>query len=102
MDQIAWFSHWSEAPTRLARLSAHGWQQRLAPLAQALVDLRLVRACNAHGAPARRLDGEVLRQTMCRLLREGDESAHLVYELIVEAMDPQWVAAERGVTEAVR
>jgi hypothetical protein len=39
---------------------------------------------------------------MCGLLREGDESAHLVYELIVEAMDPQWVAAERGVTEAVR
>jgi hypothetical protein len=46
----------------------------------------------------RRLDGEVLRETMCRLLREGDESAYLVFELLVEGMDPAWVAAERGVS----
>ena len=79
-------------------LSAHGWQQRLAPLAQVLADLRLVRGRNEHGAPARRLDGQVLRDTMCRLLREGDESAYLVYQLVVEAMDPAWVAAERSVS----
>jgi hypothetical protein len=77
-------------------LEARGWQQRLAPLAQALVDLRLVRGRNEHGAPLRRLDAEVLRETLCRLLSEGDEGALLVFELVVEGMDPEWVAQDRG------
>jgi hypothetical protein len=54
-------------------LEARGWQQRLAPLAQALAGLRLVRGRNEHGAPLRRLDAEVLRETLCRLLSAGDE-----------------------------
>jgi hypothetical protein len=82
-------------------LETRGWQQRLAPLAQVLVDLRLVRGRNEHGAPLRRLDGELLQQTLCRLLGEGDENALLVYDVLVEGMDPQWVAEDRGVTVSV-
>jgi hypothetical protein len=54
-----------------------------------------------HGAPARRLDGEVLRATMCRLLRASDDGAYLVYQLLIEAMDAARVAADRGVSQAV-
>jgi hypothetical protein len=60
-----------------------------------------VRGRNEHGAPLRRLDAEVLRETLCRLLSEGDEGALLVFDLVVEAMDPQWVAQDRGVTVPV-
>jgi hypothetical protein len=77
-------------------LEAPRWRQRLSPFAETLVSLRLVRGRNEHGAPVRRLDAEMLRETMCRLLRAGDENAYLVFELVVEAMDPQWLAAERG------
>jgi hypothetical protein len=65
------------------------------------VDLRLVRGRNEHGAPLRRLDAEVLRETLCRLLSEGDEGALLVFELVVEGMDPEWVAQDRGGTVPV-
>lgn len=74
------------------------WQQRLAPLAEHMVRMRLVRGQNEHGAPARKINGEILRETMCRLLRAGDENAYLAYDLVVEAVDPQWLAAERGVS----
>jgi hypothetical protein len=84
----------------LRTLEARGWQQRLAPLAETLVRLRLVRGRNEHGAPVRRLDAEVLRAAMCRLLQEGDDSAYLAYQLVVEGMDAEWVAAERGVSRA--
>ena len=77
-------------------LEAPRWRQRLSPLAEALVHLRLVRGRNERGAPVRRLDAEMLRETMWRLLRAGDENAYLTYELVVESMDPQWLAAERG------
>ena len=63
--------------------------------------LHLVRGRNEHGAPVRRLDAEVLRETMCRLLRAGDDSAYLVFEFVVEGMDAEWVAAERGVSQPV-
>jgi hypothetical protein len=79
-------------------LEAPRWQQRLAPLAQVLVDLRLVRGRNEHGAPTRHIEAEVLRETMCQLLREGDESAYLAYQALVEGMDADWLAAERGVS----
>jgi hypothetical protein len=82
-------------------LEARGWQQRLAPLAETIVRLRLVRGCNEHGTPVRHLDAEVLRATMHRLLSEGDDSAYLVYQLVVEGMDAEWVAAEQGVSPAV-
>jgi hypothetical protein len=82
----------------LRSLEAPRWQQRLAPLAQALVDLRLVRGRNEQGAPVRHLDAEVLRATLCQLLQEGDESAYLAYQALVEGMDADWLAAERGVS----
>jgi hypothetical protein len=63
-------------------LEARGWRQRLAPLAETLVRLRLVRGRNEHGTPVRHLDAEVLRATMHRLLSEGDDSAYLVYQLV--------------------
>jgi hypothetical protein len=44
-------------------LEGRGWQQRLTPLAQLLVQMRLVRGQNEHGTPARKVDGELLRQT---------------------------------------
>jgi hypothetical protein len=56
-------------------LEVRGWQQRLAPLAETLVRLHLVHARNEHGTPVRRLDAQMLRETLCRLLREGDHSA---------------------------
>jgi hypothetical protein len=82
-------------------LETRGWQQRLAPLAEAMVRLRLVRGRNEQGAPVRHLDAELLRATMCRLVAEGDDSAYLVYQLVVEGMDAAWVAAERGVSQVV-
>jgi hypothetical protein len=60
--------------------------------------LRLVRGRNEQGAPLRRLDAQVLQQTLCRLLKEGDENVFLVYELLVEGMDPDWVARDRGLS----
>ena len=77
-------------------LSARGWQERFAPLAQHMAERRLVRAPSDAGAALRRLDAEVLREALSRMLREQWDDGSLIYDLVLEGMEPAHVAAERG------
>jgi hypothetical protein len=60
----------------------------------------LVRGRSEHGSPLRRLDLDVLRQALSRLILGGDVDGLLVYQLVVEGAEPALVAAERGVSRA--
>ena len=83
----------------LRALEACG-RQRLAPLAQHMAEKRLVRARGDSGASLRRLDVHTLREALSRMLRHGWEDGYLIYQLVVEGMEPVQVAAERGVSRA--
>ena len=52
------------------------------------------------GAPLRHLDLEVLRTALSRLL-SLDDDGYLIYQLVVEGMEPAQVAAERGISRPV-
>jgi hypothetical protein len=87
---------------RLHALEAVGWD-RLAPLAQHMIDKRLVRARGDAGAPVRHLGLEVLRAALCRLLSQDDGAGDgdLIFRLVVEGADPADIAAERGISRPV-
>ena len=85
---------------RLHALEAVGWD-RLAPLAQHMIERRLVRAPGDAGAPVRHLGTEVLRAALCRLLSQDDDDGELIFRLVVEGADPADIAAERGVSRPV-
>ena len=82
----------------LRALQAPGWEQRLSPLAQHMVDKCLVRARSHAGAALRHLDLEVLRVALSRLLSSQWDDGYLVFQLVVEGQDPATVVAERGVS----
>jgi hypothetical protein len=61
-----------------------------------MAERRLVRAPSDAGAALRRLDAEVLREALSQMLREQWDDGSLIYDLVVEGMEPAHVAAERG------
>ena len=73
----------------------------LAPLAQHMANARLVRGRGDIGAPLRRLDVQVVRKALSRMLYHEGEDGYLIYQLVVEGAEPAQVAAERGVSHAV-
>jgi hypothetical protein len=75
-------------------LQAHGWEQRLQSLATHMVERRLVRGRGDAGAPLRHLDLDVLREALSR----ADDDGYLIFQLVVEGLDPALVARERGVS----
>ena len=75
-------------------------RERLAPLAQHMAQKRLVRARGDVGASLRRLDVHTLREALSRMLSHEWEDRYLIYQLVVEGMEPTQVAAERGVSRA--
>jgi hypothetical protein len=58
--------------------------------------------CAAAATPAHPcgLDLEVLRTALSRLL-SLDDDGYLIYQLVVEGMEPAQVAAERGISRPV-
>jgi hypothetical protein len=84
----------------LRALQAPGWEQRLQPLATHMAAQHLVRGRGDAGAPLRHLDLEVLRTALSRLL-SLDDDGYLIYQLVVEGMEPAQVAAERGISRPV-
>jgi hypothetical protein len=68
-----------------AIINAHGWP-----------GFSLVGADGCRAAFQRHLDLEVLCEALGRLLRHEWEDGYLIYQLVVENMDPAAVAAERG------
>jgi hypothetical protein len=66
-----------------------------------MIERRLVRARGDACAPLRHLDLQVLRGALGRLLREECEDEFMIYQLVVEGMDPALVAAERAVSRPV-
>jgi hypothetical protein len=95
-EHLAYLDYQRRLQDCLGALSRPGWQKRLAPLAQHMARQRLVRACGYAGAFQRHLDLEVLCQALGRLLRHQWEDGYLIYQLVVENMDPAAVAAECG------
>jgi hypothetical protein len=85
----------------LRALHARGWQRRLAPLVQHMAQRHLVRGRGEDGAPLRRLDFEVLREALSRMLHQEWAGASLIVQLVVVGAEPALVAAERGVNRAV-
>jgi hypothetical protein len=63
-----------------------------------MVEPRLLRASSDAGAALRRLEPEVLREALSRLLRDQWVEGSLIYDLVVEGMEPAALAAERGVS----
>jgi hypothetical protein len=61
-----------------------------------MAERHLVRARRENGAPLRRLNLDVLRKALSRLLIEDDDEGLLVYQLVVEGTEPALVAAERS------
>src|SRR4051794_34713856 len=93
----------SLAPRRLEEclrtLEACG-RARLAPLAQHMAQKRLVRARGDVGAALRHLDVGVLREALGRMLCHAWADGYLIYQVVVEGVEPDQVAAERGISRA--
>jgi hypothetical protein len=92
------FTHERRRSACLRTLHARGWERRLAPLAQHMAQQHLVRGRGHVGAPLRHLDLELLRVALSGLLRDEWEDGFLIYQLVVEGIDPSLMAAQRGVS----
>jgi hypothetical protein len=94
-DHLAHERHLAQC---LRALRARGWEQRLQPLATHMAAQHLVRGRGHAGAPLRHLDVQVLREALSSLLREEWEEGYLIFQLVVEGVDPAHAATERGVS----
>jgi hypothetical protein len=81
-------------------ITANGWRQRLAPLAEHLSNRRMVRARSDCGAALALLNLDMLQVALMRLLQNKPSQGYLVVRLAVENAPAEGVAAETGIAPA--